>query len=216
LASPVGGTPPEGEGHIIQVKVPHPERLLRGWFLATRYSRTKRPPSLIAPPRHRPVPLPRMVPNIPVLRFKPAAIQQGIDVVVPERILATVEKVCQIFEHQVSSLTEEENCRHYNFFRCFPQGSYRFSDLLQCIQMFGVPGQMFGARLQTSCPNSEHVIFHRMMPRPVVKGIFARTLAHQELFLDQATKGQSDIMGVLFCQFLSGIGSARGTGFCGS
>ena len=68
-------------------------------------------------------------------------------------------------------LTETEDRRPNRFSGRFLQRPDRFRNLVQCIRMFEVPrqmfgprNQMFGARLRTNCPSSEHFIPFRHIP----------------------------------------------------
>jgi len=63
----------------------------------------------------------------------------------------------QVIKGQVSALAEAENCCLNYLPRRFPHRSDRPCNLAQCIQMFGAPRQMFGARLRTDPKSSEHL-----------------------------------------------------------
>ena len=71
-------------------------------------------------PRRRPVSLAGMVADILVLRLKPARLQHGVDVVVPERVLTPVQKICKVLKGQVPPVAEEEDCRLDNLPRRIP------------------------------------------------------------------------------------------------
>jgi hypothetical protein len=46
--------------------------------------------------------------------------------------------------------------------------------------MFGPRNQMFGARLRTNCPSSEHFIPHRVVAGPIAEGVSAALMDMNE------------------------------------
>ena len=150
--------------------------------------------------------------DVLVLRFDPAILQHGIDVVVPKRVLAPVQQVGQVIKGQVSPLAEAENCCLNYLPRRFPHRSNRSCNLAQCIQMFGACDQMFEALCQmfeappanvrSSASNRSQDLrtstFHRVAARTVGERAPARPLAHQKPFLDRAARSHGDVVRMLF------------------